>query len=143
MFYNYKHYHSIVLMAVCDANYRFTLVDIGSCGRKSDGGILRDSKMGKMLETGQFNIPEPQPLYQGGPVLPYVIVGDEAFPLKKYLLRPYPFIQDNFSTDKRIYNYRLSRARRTIENTFGIMASQWRIYRKPIIAKVIAIINLE
>jgi hypothetical protein len=80
-----------------------------------------------------MNVPKPAAI-EGGRVLPYCLVGDEAFPLKLYLLRPYPG-RNGLTPEQAIYNYRLSRARRMIENTSGILASQWRIYRKPIIAK--------
>ena len=50
----------------------------------------------------------------------YFLVGDEGLSLKHYLMRPYK----KFSLDLEsiIFNYRWSRARRTIENSFGILA---------------------
>ncbi|KAJ8935701.1 hypothetical protein NQ314_012678 [Rhamnusium bicolor] len=133
-FYNYKGSHSISLMALCDHRYRFTLVDIGARGRKSDGGIFRNSEMGRKLINNELNFPADFPIEYGGDNIPFYIVGDEAFPLSNNLMRPYPgrFL----SQGKRIFNYRLSRARRITENTFGIWAARWRILRRPINASL-------
>lgn len=106
-------------------------MDIGAYGRHSDGGIFRDSLLGQKFRNNEMNIPDSEPIYFKGDLMPYVLVGDEAFPLTKYLMRPFSGKQ-NLNQDKIIYNYRLSRARRTIENTFGILSSQWRILRRPI-----------
>ena len=56
-----------------------------------------------------------------------MFVGDDAFALKKHMMKPYP--QNGLTEDKRIYNYRHSRARRLSENLFGIMANRWRVFR--------------
>ena len=65
--------------------------------------------------------------------LPYYIVRDELFPLKTWLIRPYP---GQLSEEERILHYRLSRTRRVIENTFGILAARWGIYHSTIIASI-------
>jgi len=63
--------------------------------------------------------------------LPYVLVADEAYSLAPYLMRPYPR-RSHLDLRKKVYNYRLSRARRIIENAFGILVARWRIFRRPI-----------
>jgi len=90
LYFNYKKTFSIVLFALVDAQYKFVAVDIGAYGKNSDGGILSNSNLGKALEKNKLNIPNEQYLPSTNEKLPLVFIGDEAFPLKKYLLRPYP-----------------------------------------------------
>lgn len=133
-YFNYKKSFSIVLMALVDANYKFIMVDVGAYGKNSDGGIFAHSAMGKKFEEKKLNVPNDTFLPGTIIEVPYVIVGDEAFPLKPYLLRPYPG-KSLDTDDKRIYNYRLSRARRVVENAFGILTQRFRIYNRRIQAK--------
>lgn len=128
-FINYKGFFSVVLMAVVDANYQFILVDIGSSGSNSDGGVLKNSNLGKKLINNSFSFPAPR-ILPSGKSLPPVIVADDAFPLKCYMLKPYP--TKTTTAEESIFNYRLSRARMVVENAFGILSSRWRIYHSPI-----------
>ena len=62
--------------------------------------------------------------------MPYTMVGDAAFPLKPYLIRPYA--GRRLPRPNAIFNYRLSRAGISIEKAFGILSSRWRIFYQPI-----------
>ena len=132
-FFNYKKSHSIVLMALCNGMYEYTFVDIGNTGRISDGGVLSNSSLNELF-LNKTMFPDPSVIVGTDKSFPYVVVGDEAFPLKENLMKPYP--STGLSSEKRIFNYRLSRARRITENTFGITAARFRVLRRPIIGKV-------
>lgn len=131
LFYNYKNYFSTVLLAVCDANYCFISVDIGAYGKSNDSSIFRDSVLYKKLVEKTLDIPDPKPIsHTDTTPLPHVIVGDEAFSLSENIMRPY--CGKSLTTTKRIFNYRLSRARRYIECCFGILVNKWRIFHRPL-----------
>ena len=128
-FNNYKNFYSMVLMAVCGASYCFTMIDIGSFESDNDASILNESEFGQAFEKYQSELNIPSTKLVENLMLPYVLLGDNIFGLKTWLMNPY--YGKRLLDDKRIYNYRHSRARRTIENSFGILSAKWRIFRRP------------
>lgn len=98
--------------------------------------------MGKSIKNNTFGIPPPAQLPNTETILPHVILGDAAFPLMKNLMKPYPRSQSLVEDEKAIFNYRHSRARRVVENAFGILAQTFRIFRVPITLLVDAIDDL-
>jgi hypothetical protein len=130
--FNYKKIFFSGVKAWVDADYKFIFVDIGSYGSSSDATIFRNSNMGKKLENKELNIPTASPLPNdvNGTPMPFVVVGDEAFGLFKHVLRPFP--KRNLSIQKKVFNYRHTRARRMVECAFGILASNWRIFIAPL-----------
>ena len=126
-YYNYKKTHSIVLMAVANANYEIVHADIGASGRLPDGGIWKECSLNKTLQTRSIILPDDAKLPRSQEVAPFVFVADDAFPLKKYLLKPYA--NRNQTTADRVFSYRLSRAKRVVENVFGILSSKFRVLK--------------
>lgn len=131
-FFNYKSTFSIVLFALVDANYNFLYVDAGGQGRISDGGIFKNCSLYKKLEKNDLKFPEAEPLHNKQREIPYFFVGDEAFALTNTLMKPYSGVHPKGSL-QRVFNYRLSRARRVVENVFGIVSAVFRVLRKPIL----------
>ena len=111
-----------------DANYSFTVIDVGGYGKQSDRGTLAASEFGFRLNYGKLDLPAAKVPVGCTTGLPHVFVADEAFPLTTNLMRPYPGKQ--LAPCKQRFNYRLSRARRVVENAFGILASRFRVYHR-------------
>lgn len=131
LFHNYKNYFSVVLLAVADADYKFIYIDVGAFGKDSDSTIFQKSDFYKKLANDELKIPKSQPLPgTDGPRMPYTFVADEAFALSEHVMRPYS--GKILSEKKRVFNYRLSRARRNVESAFGILSNKWSIFHKAI-----------
>ncbi|KAM4038469.1 LOW QUALITY PROTEIN: putative nuclease HARBI1 [Anomaloglossus baeobatrachus] len=130
-FHNYKGFFSIILLALANANYEFIMVDVGLNGRISDGGALEHTQFGKRLSQFKLGLPDNTATYGN---MNFVFLADEAFPLRKNLLRPYP--QISLTPQRRVFNYRLSRARRVVESAFGILATRFRIFHTAINLKI-------
>lgn len=58
LFFNYKKTFSIVLLAACDANYKFTLLQVGDMGSNSDAAIFSESLIGHQLREEQLDLPQ-------------------------------------------------------------------------------------
>lgn len=130
VFYNYKGTHSIILMGITDAEYKLIYVDVGRNGRFSDGGVFNRSSFVHAMDSNRLNLPQPKALPGRELKVPYVLVADDAFAMRSNVMKPYSL--RNLTMMQRVHNYRLSRARRVIENVFGIMSARFRVLLKPI-----------
>ena len=117
----------MILMALVDADYKFLWVDMGSNRSTCDAAVFETCGLKQNLIDGNVGLLEPE-LLPGEQdeefVVPYFIVSDDAFPLLPTIMKP--FSRRNLTDEVLIFNYRLSRARRVVENAFGIMANRYR-----------------
>ncbi|KAH7984105.1 hypothetical protein HPB52_017076 [Rhipicephalus sanguineus] len=111
------HSFSVVPMAIVESSCKYVLIDVGAESRLSDGGTFKNAEFGRAVTQETMDIPLVN--------APCAFVGDEAFQLREDFVRPYPARQ--LDDEKRVFNYRQSRARRYAENAFGITAAKWRI----------------
>ena len=124
LFYNYKGFHSIILFALVDADYKCIWVDVGANGSASDATVFNASELKEAIENGTLGMPPDEPLPMDDRPMPYFIIGDDAFPLRTWLMKP--FSRRHMPNDERLFNYRLSRARRIVENGFGILGNRYQ-----------------
>ena len=131
-YYNYKHTHSIILMAIAGPEYECLYAHVGSNGRVNYLGIWNKTSLLQGIQDGSVKLPSNEKLPNGEITL-YDFLGDDAFALKRFMMKPFP--EQGLTGERRVYNYRHSRARRISENLFGILANRWRTF--------FTIINLE
>ena len=109
VYYNYKGYYSIVLLAIVSYDYKFMWVDVGANGSASDTSIFNRSELKRDFENGNIGLPTGDSLPNDNRITPYFLLGDDAFALTKWLVKPYP--HRGLNHDERIFNYRLSHVR--------------------------------
>ena len=97
-YYNYKHTNSIMLLANAGRNYECLFADVGTNGRMNDSGIWNKSSLCRAIENREIRLPEARALPYRLEKIPCVILGDDAFALKNYMMKPFP--QRNLTIEK-------------------------------------------
>ena len=93
-------------MAVVDADYKFLYLYVGRDGAMSDAQVFKHSLLKRCIEHDTIGLPQPDPLPRDDGPTPYYLVGDDAFPLKQWLMKPYARLHlDHY---EKVFNYRLS-----------------------------------
>ena len=109
-------YYSVVLQGLVDSNYKFITADMGCFAKQSDGDMFLASHLFSFIDGKRISFPDPDFLLHGNATAPYIMLGDEVYPLLPYLMKPY---ECNSLTDRRnSFNKHLSRARKTMECAF-------------------------
>ncbi|KAA0198255.1 putative nuclease [Hyalella azteca] len=117
--FKYRGRYSVVLLALVDADSKFLYVEVDTNGRADDMCVFRSSSLKTAIKNNSLNLPPD-----------HVIIADNTFPLTTSIMKP--FSKRDFSAVERIFNYRLSRARRVVDNAFGILAARFEVFRKEI-----------
>ena len=89
-----------------------------------ESDLFREAEAGQLLPTQALD------LNQDGSLVPVHIIGDAAYPLKTWLLKPYPLVGNRYNAEQRLFNYRHSRARMVVEGAFGRLKGRWRCLLK-------------
>ena len=122
-FCNCKGYHSIVLLALVDANHRFTWVQVGAPVAASDAQLWNESTLRDAVFANSIDISQQEPLPVLKRPVPYFIIGDNAFAHNEWMMKS--FAAAPLEQDEWVFNHRLSHGRRCVENAFGILANRW------------------
>lgn len=105
---------------------------MGAYGSEGDSSVFFRSEFGYSIIDDSIELPEDTHL--GSIRLPFVFVADDAFPLVDRIMKPFTPPRRGHLTDaEKIFNYRLSRARRCVENSFGILTAKFICFARPLL----------
>jgi len=129
--------HCISVVALCDAKFCFTIAEVDYLGSKSDGSAFKHSNLGQSISGNSLATPPPSklPKSKGDQQFNYFAVGANNLSLRENFMIPYPKASLNDQDEKlryerRIFNFRLSRATRVADNAFGVMVCRWKKMQK-------------
>jgi len=117
------HYQSygINVQATCDAACRLTSISVLCPGGTGDSKAF----------TASFVHQYVSPLLRG-----FYVAADNAYTLSDTLLIPYCGV-DKLDPSKHVFNFYLSQLCIQIEQAFGLLVSEWRIFKKPLEVKLL------
>ena len=117
-YFKYKGSFSLVILPLVDADYRFLWANVRATGSSSDAQIFNRSKLKKRIYQWKVRTATTRATCTWEPSLHYCLLGDDTFALMPWLFKPYS--RGRLTRDERIANYRISRGRRVVKNSFGI-----------------------
>ncbi|KAL2102557.1 hypothetical protein ACEWY4_001725 [Coilia grayii] len=126
-FFNRKGWHSIILQGVVDGKGIFWNVFAGLPGSLHDARVLRLSTLWELASHGNLFPSHIRDI--DGANVGYYILGDSAYPLQNWLLKPFPDT-GRLTIEQQTYNKKISRTRVVVENSFGRLKGRWRCLLK-------------
>ncbi|XP_074828142.1 uncharacterized protein LOC141998984 [Natator depressus] len=117
---NRQGYFSMVLQALVDHKGRFTNINVGWPGKVYDARIFRNSGLFKQLQEGTYF--SDHKITIGDVEMPIVILGDPAYPLLPWLMKPFT---GSLDSSKEQFNYSLRKCRMVVECAFGCLKARW------------------
>ncbi|KAG8172947.1 hypothetical protein JTE90_024056 [Oedothorax gibbosus] len=126
-YYCRKGHYSVLLQGVADHKKSFTNVYFGWPGSVHDARVLFNSPLFGKCESREV-LDQKVKLPGTDDWVDVYLVGDPAYPLKSWLMKPFPGHQ--LSVAEQAFNQRLGRNRVHIEHAFGFLKGRWRCLLK-------------
>ena len=123
-YYNRKGWYSMIIQAIVDHDYIFRDICVGWPGSVHDARVFANSLIYKKITEEQLLDNVGNRTILGRQIKP-CLVGDSAYPMHTWLVKPFNF-NSSLTAKQKHFNYRLSRARIVVENTFGRLKARWR-----------------
>ena len=116
-YYNRKGWYSIITQAVVDHNGLFRDLCIGWPGSVHDACVFSNSTLYSKVNNGELL--QGDVLHVSGGTIPVYLIGDSAYPLLSWLIKPFAH-NSPLSQQQKNYNYRISRGRVVVDGFWKV-----------------------